>query len=169
MTQLQTKLDPDSLPDEAWMMRLRERCFTADTNFCINERGGGGKIDPRIEQLKQKLIGAIGVAAVMPAVEEDIDALLNRGEFFEMMHIKIWPGEACRCHSNSAAIWELDQDRYELMTGYGLSKDGVWRQHSWVYDTKNGEIIETTEERVVYYGFRMTKKEANRFYYNNCM
>ena len=167
MTQLQTTLDPANLPDEAWMMRLRERCFTADTNFCVNERVGG-KIDPRIEQLKQKLIGALGVAAVMPVIEEAIVPLLERGEFLEMMRVTKAPGEASRCHTNSAFIWELDPDRYELMTGYGLSKDGVWRQHSWVYDTKEGEIIETTEERVVYYGFRMTKDEANKFYWDNC-
>jgi len=166
MTQLQTKLDPANLPDEAWMMNLRERCFTADTDFCINERVGG-KIDPRIEQLKQKLIGALGVAAVMPVIEEDIVPLLERGEFFEMMHIKMWPGDACQCHSNSAAIWEQDHDRYDLFTGYGLSADGIWRQHSWVYDTKNGEIIETTEDRLVYYGFKMTNEEAEKFYWDN--
>ena len=167
MTQLQTTLDPTKLPDEAWMMRLRDSKFTADTDFSVCERVGG-KVDPRIEQLKQKLIGALGVAAVMPVIEEDIVPLLERGEFFEMMRVKKWPGEACQCHSNSAAIWDQDQDRYELMTGYGLSEDGVWRQHSWVYDTREGEIIETTTERVVYYGFKMTNDEASKFYWDNC-
>ncbi len=53
-----------------------------------------------------------------------------------------------------------------LRTGYALSRDGVWRQHSWCY-TDNGVVVETTEKRVQYFGYVMTEDECDQFLFEN--
>ena len=48
------------------------------------------------------------------------------------------------------------------MTGYALSDDGLWRQHSWLI-AKPGRrwtVIETTCRRLLYYGVVLTEEEA---------
>jgi hypothetical protein len=35
---------------------------------------------------------------------------------------------------------------------YALSQDGLWRQHSWNYNSDEDLVIETTQERIAYYG-----------------
>ena len=57
-----------------------------------------------------------------------------------------------------------------MMTGYALSADGIWRQHSWLVAFDNEDypyIVETTEERISYYGFAMTYEECEIFLYWN--
>jgi len=41
-----------------------------------------------------------------------------------------------------------------------LSKDGLFRPHSWVWDIKESRIVETTEPRVVYFG--VTEKHSDK-------
>jgi len=53
------------------------------------------------------------------------------------------------------------------MTGYAISADSLWRQHSWCYDRRRQRVVETTERRVAYLGFRMTVNEAVWFRDNN--
>ena len=55
------------------------------------------------------------------------------------------------------------------MTGYALSDDGMWRQHSWCICDAGEEyiedsiIIETTEKRLAYFGFIMDEEESEEF------
>jgi hypothetical protein len=62
-------------------------------------------------------------------------------------------------HDNAFAFWEKKPERYMVVTGYGLSKDGIWRPHSWCIDRKTGKIIETTERRTKYFGVEFSKAE----------
>lgn len=50
-----------------------------------------------------------------------------------------------------------------IMTGYALSDDGIWRAHSWGVDLTTGDTIETTDARWLYFGFRLSPDEAERF------
>lgn len=53
-----------------------------------------------------------------------------------------------QCHDNVKYL--LTQKVItENHTGYALSKDGLWRCHSWGRNNKN-QIVETTEARLVY-------------------
>ena len=151
------------MPDESWMKRLRERKFTADTNFCENERCDGKPIDPRLQELKIRLLNEIGAAVVLPVSEDDIEGIMDKGYFLRGENSILRIGERCRCHSNSSKIWELDNERYCIMTGYAMSEDGVWRSHSWVWDNEREIVIETTQSRLLYYGFKMTHEECSQF------
>lgn len=63
-------------------------------------------------------------------------------------HIIIVPGQASRCHDN---IDNLESGKMIITkhSGYALSKDGLWRSHSWGADHM-GNVIETTEPRLCY-------------------
>jgi hypothetical protein len=48
-----------------------------------------------------------------------------------------------------------------IATGYGLSEDGLWRQHSWLWNGK--KVLETTVPRTIYFGVMLNDVEAARF------
>jgi len=74
-----------------------------------------------------------------------------------------------RCHANSGFLWDANRDKLELCTGYALSEDGLWRQHSWCWWPAQRKVVETTERRKAYVGFVMTAKRVEQFYYDNCI
>jgi hypothetical protein len=47
-----------------------------------------------------------------------------------------------------------------IATGYTLSADGLWRQHSWGLDAGDGRVLETTERRVRYRGYVLNDVET---------
>lgn len=105
----------------------------------------------------------------MDATEEDIDDILEYGQFWIGYSAKKMIGAPSQCHRNTCELWELNKDKMKICTGYALSDDGMWRQHSWgiVKTPRSIKIIETTKERVAYYGFIMTDEQAKEFTYWN--
>ena len=55
-----------------------------------------------------------------------------------------------RCHHNALELYLKDQT-LKMFSGYALSTDRLWRHHSWIV-TPTDNIIETTEERLIYIG-----------------
>jgi hypothetical protein len=139
-------------PDPDWLRRAREAGITAKT----------GNKDCR---LKKTLLDIGGWAAVIPNIEPDLPKILKRGRRFPGRS-KTMRGEPSRCHSNSAACWDENRELCKICTGYALSQDGVWRQHSWIY-TNNDVVVETTEKRVQYFGYIMTIEECELFLDSN--
>jgi len=133
--------------------------------------------DPKKQKLKVILGRAAGEAAIIAEPEADIDALLARGSFFMGTEILMWSGAENACHMNSAIFWLNNESDCDLMTGYALSEDGIWRQHSWCLLYRNlfsGEdidacVVETTVGRLLYYGFKLNADEAARFFSSNVL
>ena len=65
-----------------------------------------------------------------------------------------------RCNFRCVYCRSADPENYVVMTGYGLSRDGIWRPHSWCVDRKTGKIIETTERRTKYFGVEFSEHEV---------
>jgi hypothetical protein len=66
------------------------------------------------------------------------------------------------CHWNVAHLWKSENRQISgIGTGYALSEDGLWRQHSWCL-TSTG-ILETTELRHTYFGVRLEGAAADQF------
>jgi hypothetical protein len=66
------------------------------------------------------------------------------------------------CHGNMAEIWT--RKRREIIgvgTGYSLSDDGLWRQHSW--GVRREGILETSELRAKYFGILLQGEDADAF------
>ena len=120
--------------------------------------------------MKKMLLSYGGHAVILPVIEEDLNKIMKRGMAIvpnKNLKVVMMRGEPSRCHSNSALCWEANPNKVTIYTGYGLSKDGLWRQHSWLVNNRSGNVVETTEPRIIYFGFPMTPAEAAEFYYAN--
>ena len=125
------------------------------------------EIDPKMYQLREKLLSFGGEATCLPVIEEDIDDILERGQFWFGSGAKLMRGEACQCHRNASELYFLNHEKFDvrICTGYALSKDGMWRQHSSLvlHNPRSNQIIETTVPRIGYFGFVMTEDQFEQF------
>lgn len=132
-------------------------------------------IDNNLEELKKRLLEFGGEIVSVPSVEEDLIKILDRGQFWEKKWGRIVKikGAPCQCHRNSCELWENNRNNFNIRicTGYALTEDCIWRQHSWLVfideRTNKAKIIETTVERIAYYGFVMSEEECEEFCYDN--
>lgn len=94
----------------------------------------------------------------MPEHEKDVENLLKKGKLFEVS-AELKEMKISSCHENSLNLYKKNKKRYKLITGYGYTKnDFMWRQHSWILDTKRNLIIETTVLRDFYFGYEVDEK-----------
>jgi hypothetical protein len=70
---------------------------------------------------------------------------------------KIHRMQKSACHDNSMELFLKDPENAKLFSGYALSTDRLWRHHSWII-TQTGDIIETTQERLIYLGYDVSSK-----------
>ncbi|MCW3819808.1 hypothetical protein ONA91_35770 [Micromonospora sp. DR5-3] len=94
---------------------------------------------------------SFGGSLVVPPVrpEFDLEELLASGSAFGSA-VRCVQGDVGECHRNVAARW-IDGAIESIGTGYALSADDLWRQHSWGVDP-DGALVETTDERRAYVG-----------------
>lgn len=147
-----------------WKERCRSNSFWFQ-NTVAEAKKMSPEMDERLFELKARLLDFAGDAVCLPGYEEDLDDILEYGQFWLRYNAERMRGEACQCHANSARIWEQNQDKSVICTGYALSADGMWRQHSWLIHRKprSNKIVETTRPRVLYYGFALTPDMCERF------
>jgi hypothetical protein len=99
--------------------------------------------------------------------EPDLQLLLERGAICDYP-VALIDGEARDCHSNAAQYWHEHRQTCAIVTGYALSDDGLWRQHTWLLETTrerlHSRILETTTIRRQYFGVVLFDDEAENFY-----
>jgi hypothetical protein len=117
---------------------------------------------PGRDNLRTRLLDIGGQEVVFFGTEFDLDALLARGRDFsgERVEARVILGPSM-CHHSASLDWLASRGRVEIATGYALSDDGLWRQHSW--GLQEGRVIESTASRVGYLGFVLADEEAERF------
>ena len=72
------------------------------------------------------------------------------------------------CHDNAMKLLKTNNAK-EMHTGLALSKDRLWRHHSWAISL-DGKIIETTISRLVYLPITIiTKKKYNKLSLSNAL
>jgi len=112
------------------------------------------------EHLEKKLLRYGGDLVVpMFTPNPNIEILLSRGHKFEYP-VQMIEGRASECHGNTAALWQ-EGIIAGIATGYGLSDDGLWREHTW--GILGRSIVETTVPRDIYFGVLLTRNEARTF------
>jgi len=118
-------------------------------------------------ELIKKILTFGGHEVCMAYIEEDVEHILSRGQLWYGDKSRLMKGEPSHCHSNTCNLWEQNYKTHEvaIATGYALSKDGMWRQHSWLMRRgyRSVEVVETTKKRVAYFGYVMTRDEALSF------
>lgn len=114
----------------------------------------------------ETLLLSLGGKRMVYVGEPDLQRLLARGRVCEEP-ATLMRGEPSRCHTNAAGIWLKAPAVYSIMTGYALSEDGLWRQHSWLWRKhprgRQRKLVETTVRRVKYFGFVLEDEEAGAF------
>src|SRR5690606_30133884 len=118
------------------------------------------------QELAEGLLMFGGKRLVDAGWDPDIPAIIKRGQLWPGSLTVMNPGQQSQCHRNSCLCWEANHTTMMVATGYALSKDGLWRQHSWCVQPHDGSIriVETTEERIAYFGFVMTLEETIDFF-----
>ena len=122
---------------------------------------------PELKQLKKLLLGLGGDFLVAPPrqPDQDIPDLLKEGFLF-YGPITLREMKCGSCHQNVASVWiKKRSEIVGIATGYALSDDGLWRQHSWGI-TRDG-IFETTKTRLKYFGIRLQGQKAEFFAFSN--
>jgi hypothetical protein len=110
--------------------------------------------------LRETLLDLGGQAVVPPLCYEDsLRELLESGVSFGGKSTLV-KGDPCQCHANSAALFDLGRAD-GIGTGYALSDDGLWRQHSW--GVKGTRVLETTVRREMYFGTVLRGERAEAF------
>jgi len=117
---------------------------------------------PKWAELRHKLL-ALGGREVVSTYEEDMDALLVLGQVWDNP-VHFIEGDMSRCHSNVARLYDENPET-KIITGWALSDDGLWRQHTW--GLKDNTVIETTLPRKAYYGFLLDDKASEEFVFSN--
>ncbi len=118
---------------------------------------------PELKPLQDRLL-SLGGDWVALQYEPDVEALLSEGQLVEGKII-FKPMVPCQCHSNCAQFWDKHPKTCKIGTGWALSTDGIWRQHTWILRGKT--VIETTQPRTKYYGIILENEEANLFWWYN--
>lgn len=114
-------------------------------------------------ELIRIILGFAGEEVCMAMPEPDLEELKLRGVFLYGNTARLKKMKASACHWNCAALFLAEPEKMLLMTGYALSIDGCWRQHSWCIDLTSGTPVETTTCRIGYFGFVMSAEEAADF------
>lgn len=79
----------------------------------------------------------------------DLHKFLTEAKLDESIVLYL-PLESSQCHNNCDFLL-AQKLAANIYCGYAMSKDGLWRFHSWG-KSESGEIIETTEPREKYVG-----------------
>jgi hypothetical protein len=120
------------------------------------------KEQPDLKKLKVLLLRLGGEFLVAPPFfDQDVPTLLEAG-FLMSGPITLKIMKSSMCHQNVASVWK--GRRFGIVgvaTGYALSDDGLWRQHSWGV-LRNG-VLETTEARLKYFGILLQSTRADHF------
>lgn len=121
--------------------------------------------------LTQKLL-SIGGIRVAGEFDEDLGKLMTRGEIFSPKKVKSVKMKPCRCHGNAGVFWKNYSEQHgfdniKIVVGWCLSKDGIWRCHSFLYQPMDNVVIETTQKRTVYFGFILDLEESESHYEHN--
>jgi len=121
---------------------------------------------PELKKLKVLLLRLGGeVLVAPPRPDQDIPTLLQEG-FLTSGTITSKIMKSSSCHQNVASVWTNRKfGIVGIATGYALSKDGLWRQHSWGI-LRDG-VLETTEPRVKYFGIVLQGERADFFAFSN--
>jgi len=121
---------------------------------------------PELERIKELLLHMGGEFLVAPPKpDQDVPMLLERG-FLMSGPIKLNVIESSSCHQNVASVWTRKEfGIVGIATGYALSDDGLWRQHSW--GVLRDGVLETTRERLKYFGILFQGKRADFFAESN--
>jgi hypothetical protein len=146
--------------------RIRTTPMDADWKSRLEPEIQDAITDPARQQLRDKLLSYGGEEALVRTSDipsDEITRLMTRGEFWTGSKADFNKMRAINCHGNSVCL--MEKGLGEVVNGYALSQDGMWRNHSWLLQS-NGRLIETTVRRKAYFGVVLSREEVAAEYSN---
>jgi hypothetical protein len=117
---------------------------------------------PDLEALRELLLAIGGTYLVVPPSSDSLLRFVIDAGFVMAGPVVRRTMAKSKCHRNVAKLWTENQCRLVgIGTGYSLSDDGLWRQHSW--GLRREELLETTVLRVKYFGILLQHGDADLF------
>jgi hypothetical protein len=128
---------------------------------------------PTYGELRSKLLGIGGLEVVLPRYDELSEPQRSRQRYETGRIIQdgqTWPGDEARsepmeessCHVNTAILFKRGGG--SIASGFALSEDGLWREHSWIVEGgKRDALVETTVLRLLYHGYLLSAEEQGWF------
>lgn len=156
---------PDVPSDDLWMHLTDQQNWGPLSLHPQQDKAIKETVPVPLFPLEQKLL-AVGGTRMIYRYEPDLKQLLTNAIVFDAQ-IELIRGELHNCHSNVAHYWNKNRERLAIVTGYALSEDGLWRQHSWLLRknviVEQCRLLETTIRREKYFGIILTDNEAEIF------
>lgn len=164
--------------DKEWKESLKSFWWSTNTTVSLDETiGVSEESNPtyfhekkehleKLLALRTKLLSFGGEEVCLPYIEDDLDLIIKDSQFWYGQNVIFKKGMPSRCHQNIACYFLDNPEKIKICTGYALSEDGMWRQHTWglrTYKTKEDVIIESTVPRVAYYGTVLSTDDAHQF------
>lgn len=119
-------------------------------------------------KLKMRLLGFGGTEVKLGMDSEDeLDRILFDGMLFDNDVIRLNGGFG-QCHKNVATKYKkFKSDGFRIISGYALSDNDIWVQHSWGLNSSD-KIMETTGNNYQkYYGYILNESESDEFCFYN--
>ncbi len=153
--------------DKEWLDRVRNIWWGKTADEILKD-------NPGLKQLvaiRERLLEFGGDAVCMPyGSDEDTPAIYEFGQLWSGISAKMMKGQPSMCHTNACELWALNKKDHDvhICTGYALSEDGMWREHSWLIKKtpRSYQLIETTKKRLLYYGYVLDDYRATDLYYD---
>jgi hypothetical protein len=119
------------------------------------------------EQFRHSCLEHGGIEIVPPMLADaQLERLCSEAVLFDGHAAVFHVMDTSRCHANVSSLWLRGEPEHDpvmmIGTGYALSKDGLWRQHSWGH-TRNGSLVETTSPRDSMFGLVLQGTDSARF------
>jgi hypothetical protein len=129
----------------------------------FNDRSAKEMVERHWTAMAERLLQMGGVDAVKPDGDTQIAKVLERGLLHEGKLVRLL-GEPNQCHANASQVWIKSDGEALLCTGYALTENQSWLQHSWCVATvdDHGQVIlETTDpDWKKYFGFVLDEEES---------
>jgi hypothetical protein len=160
-------------------MEFHLRTFEAlppqQAEFLAQRRERVTSLYPGYHELRSALLAIGGLEVVLPRYDEfsesqrsrqhyDTQQIIARGRTWIGNDLALATMQDSNCHVNVATL--RARGRGTIATGFALSEDGLWREHSWLIqrpESDPGIILETTVGRLLYHGYALTVREQRRF------
>lgn len=117
---------------------------------------------PEIMELRKLLLRHGGIELVAPPWLDGLVPSIIRSGSVTDGPVTLRAMRACDCHRNVSRLWVRKRRVLTgIGTGYALSGNGLWRQHSW--GVGRSGVVETTELRLRYFGRLLEGEDADGF------
>jgi hypothetical protein len=145
-----------------WSKNIRDDMTIKRKQFLRRRLRDAFAAQPELKKLARQLLKLGGDFVVAPPATDPHAAELLSNGFVIAGPILLKAGRVGGCHWNVAKLWNARRHGIVgIGTGYGLTDDGLWRQHSWGI-LREG-ILETTESRTKYFGICLQGFRADDF------